>query len=299
MLTLGPVIEMTKPECLSSPGFQEDETPVKLASLSVEQSAAVSKLLEKKRYTNPIKVWSTHRQSLANISIRKAMVSFAKQRFPPLVWVPQMTCRTLASDLVAGLTVGVMAIPQAMSYASIVGVPCVVGLYTAFVPTVVYAFAGTSRQLVVGPVAMESLLIASGLSGLLTQEECPKWYAQGGRQKSQAQLCREEYTALVFATTFVVGLLEAGTSVFGLGVLLRFMGKPVITGVHCRLRYCHHDQPVEGRLGDQHSELRDVARGVGEDQRVGARDQYALHGVGSRLHRVLVDPLVCHSAPRV
>mmetsp|Transcript_10789 Transcript_10789/g.29053 ORF Transcript_10789/g.29053 Transcript_10789/m.29053 type:complete len:911 (+) Transcript_10789:2-2734(+) len=208
----------------------EDDGHIKLVALSVDRSDKVSKLLERRRRgANPISALSNG--NFASINIRGMLIPFVKRRFPPLVWVPQVTCRTLMDDLVAGLTVGVMAIPQAMSYAAIVGVPYVIGLYTAFVPVVVYAFLGTSRQLVVGPVAMESLLIASGLSGLLTQSECPKWYAQGKNSlKSQSQLCPEEYTALVLATTFVVGLLETVSSIFGLGVLLRFLGKPVITG---------------------------------------------------------------------
>eukprot|EP00444_Apocalathium_aciculiferum_P006014 CAMPEP_0183391480 /NCGR_PEP_ID=MMETSP0370-20130417/6441_1 /TAXON_ID=268820 /ORGANISM="Peridinium aciculiferum, Strain PAER-2" /LENGTH=796 /DNA_ID=CAMNT_0025571201 /DNA_START=54 /DNA_END=2444 /DNA_ORIENTATION=+ len=208
----------------------EDDGHIKLVSLSVDRSDMVSKLLERRRRgANPISALSNG--NFATINIRAMLIPFVKRRFPPLVWVPQMTRRTLVDDLVAGLTVGVMAIPQSMSYAAIVGVPYAIGLYTAFVPVVVYAFVGTSRHLVVGPVALESLLIASGLSGLLTQSECPKWYAQGKSSlKSQSQLCPEEYTALVLATTFVVGLLETVSSIFGLGVLLRFLGKPVITG---------------------------------------------------------------------
>jgi MFS superfamily sulfate permease-like transporter len=140
-----------------------------------------------------------------------------------------MTRQTLMNDTIVGFAVGVMAIPQSMSCVAIVGVPYVIGMYTALVPTVVYAFLGTSRRLCVGPVAMESLLIASGLSGLLAPSECPKWYAKRVG-KSQPQLCPEAYTNLVLATALVVGMLECAASLLGLGVLLRFMGKPVITG---------------------------------------------------------------------
>ena len=69
-----------------------------------------------------------------------------------------------------------MVIPQSMSYASIAGLDLVYGLYASFVPTVVYAFFGTSGQLAVGPVALVSLLVEAGLSDALTKGECPEYY---------------------------------------------------------------------------------------------------------------------------
>jgi hypothetical protein len=89
-----------------------------------------------------------------------------KQFFPPLEWAPQYTPEALKGDLVAGLTVGVMLIPQGMAYALIAGLPPIYGLYAALVPLVVYALFGTSRQLAVGPVAMVSLLVAAGVAPL-------------------------------------------------------------------------------------------------------------------------------------
>ena len=59
-----------------------------------------------------------------------------------------------------------MLIPQGMAYAMIAGLPVVYGLYASIVPLIVYALMGTSKQLAVGPVAMDSLLVASGLLGL-------------------------------------------------------------------------------------------------------------------------------------
>ena len=69
----------------------------------------------------------------------------------------------LRGDLSAGLTVGVMLIPQGMAYALIAGLPPIYGLYASLVPLVVYAIFGTSRQLAVGPVAMVSLLVAAAV----------------------------------------------------------------------------------------------------------------------------------------
>ena len=68
--------------------------------------------------------------------------------------------------MIAGITVAILLIPQGMAYALIAGLPPVYGLYAALTPQIVYTIMGTSRQLAVGPVAMDSLLVAAGLSAL-------------------------------------------------------------------------------------------------------------------------------------
>jgi hypothetical protein len=69
-------------------------------------------------------------------------------------------------DVLAGLSVGAMVIPQGMSYANLAGLPQVYGLYGAFVPCLVYSLLGSSRQLSVGPVAVTSILLGNGLESL-------------------------------------------------------------------------------------------------------------------------------------
>lgn len=70
----------------------------------------------------------------------------------------------LITDIIAGLTVGVMIVPQSMSYAKLAGLPVEFGLYSSLVPIYAYAFFGSSRQLAVGPVALVSLLLNSALT---------------------------------------------------------------------------------------------------------------------------------------
>ena len=91
-----------------------------------------------------------------------------KRFIPFLDWVKTYDKRQFLGDLPAGLTVGIMLIPQGMAYAMIAGLPEEYGLYAALVPQIMYAFLGTSRQLAVGPVAMDSLLVAAGLSVIAT-----------------------------------------------------------------------------------------------------------------------------------
>ena len=89
-----------------------------------------------------------------------------KSLIPILEWLPNYKKEYLGGDLSAGLTVGIMLIPQGMAYAMIAGLPPVFGLYAALIPQVIYGILGTSRQLSVGPVAMDSLLVAAGLGAL-------------------------------------------------------------------------------------------------------------------------------------
>lgn len=117
----------------------------------------------------------------------------------------------LKQDLFAGLVVGVMLIPQGMAYAMIAGLPPIYGLYTAIVPTIVYAILGTSRHVSVGPVAMDSLILIAGASAF-------------------AAIGTEEYLVVTVAMTLIVGLLQLGMGFLRLGFIANFLSKPVILG---------------------------------------------------------------------
>ncbi|CAE8606096.1 unnamed protein product [Polarella glacialis] len=151
---------------------------------------------------------------------------------PILSWLPQVTWPKARSDLIAGLTVGVMAIPQSMSYASIAGLPYIYGLYSACLPPFIYAIFGQSRQLAVGPVAMVSLLISAGLEGQLSEEQCPEWFALGGLSSGVAQrsVCPDEYVQMAILTAAVAGVMQILGMILRLGFLVSFLGHPVTSG---------------------------------------------------------------------
>ena len=134
-----------------------------------------------------------------------------KKFFPILTWLPGYRKDYLAGDMAAGLTVGVMLIPQGMAYAMIAGLPPVYGLYAAMIPQVVYAIFGTSRQLAVGPVAMDSLLVAAGVSV----------FAAAGS---------ENYILLAILLSFMMGMIQLALGVFRMGFLVNFLSRPVISG---------------------------------------------------------------------
>ena len=131
--------------------------------------------------------------------------------FPILNWLPNYKKEYLSSDLIAGLTVGILIVPQGMAYAMIAGLPPVFGLYAALVPQVIYAFMGTSRQLAVGPVAMDSLLVASGLGALSISGI-------------------EEYIAMAVFLSLFMGVIQLLLGVLKFGFLVSFLSKPVISG---------------------------------------------------------------------
>mmetsp|Transcript_87940 Transcript_87940/g.273610 ORF Transcript_87940/g.273610 Transcript_87940/m.273610 type:complete len:858 (-) Transcript_87940:132-2705(-) len=159
------------------------------------------------------------------------VMKFMKTYMPVFTWLPQLNLKSVQADVIAGLTVGVMVIPQGMSYAAIAGLPYIYGLYSACVPTFVYAFFGQSRQLAVGPVAMVSLLVEAGLRGQLTAEECPEWYALGpDTEVLQSELCPEQYVSLACLTAATVGVMQIVGSVAKLGFLVSFLGHPVTSG---------------------------------------------------------------------
>ena len=130
---------------------------------------------------------------------------------PALEWLKNYRLQDLRGDLSAGLTVGIMLIPQGMAYAMIAGLPPIYGLYASTIPLIIYALLGTSRQLAVGPVAMVSLLTAAGIGAI----------AAGGT---------ETYIALAIGLALMIGLIQFSLGVFRLGFLVNFLSHPVISG---------------------------------------------------------------------
>jgi SulP family sulfate permease len=82
---------------------------------------------------------------------------------------------TLWNDAAAGLTVGVMLIPQGMAYAVLAGVPPIYGLYGGLVPALVYPLFGTARQLANGPAALNMIIVSAGVGTLASSGRTATW----------------------------------------------------------------------------------------------------------------------------
>ncbi len=98
---------------------------------------------------------------------KECMKSFILDRLPFLKWLASYDVKeALAKDVIAGMTVGVIQIPQGMAFGIMAGLPAITGLYVSFWPVLVYAFFGTSRHLSIGTTAITSLMISSCLQRL-------------------------------------------------------------------------------------------------------------------------------------
>jgi SulP family sulfate permease len=142
----------------------------------------------------------------------ESVKDWAKQSVHITEWAPDYDAGKLGADAVAGLTVGVMLIPQAMAYAVIAGLPPIYGLYASLVPLVVYPLFGTSRQLAMGPTALDMLILAAGLSAI-------------------TQVGADNYLTLAIVVTAMVGAMQIAMGAMQLGFVANLLSRPVITGL--------------------------------------------------------------------
>ena len=134
-----------------------------------------------------------------------------KHLFPILQWLPNYKKEMLWGDAVSGVTAGILAIAQGMAYAMIAGLPPVFGLYAALTPQIIYVLMGTSRQLSIGPVAMDSLIVAAGIGTL-------------------SVIGIEQYIAAAVFLALLVGVIQVLLGTLKLGFLVNFLSKPVLSG---------------------------------------------------------------------
>lgn len=126
-------------------------------------------------------------------------------------WMGEVRAATLKADAQAGLTVALVLIPQSMAYAQLAGLPAYYGLYASFLPPLVAALFGSSRQLATGPVAVVSLLTAVALEPL-------------------APMGTQGYIAYAVLLALMVGLFQFLLGVLRLGLLVNFLSHPVVNG---------------------------------------------------------------------
>jgi MFS superfamily sulfate permease-like transporter len=126
-------------------------------------------------------------------------------------WLKGYNSKSLKTDILSGLTVALVLIPQSMAYAELAGLPPYYGLYASFLPPLVAALFGSSRQLATGPVAVVSLLTATTLEPLAT----------AGSQ---------QYIAYAILLALMVGIFQFTLGVLKLGLVVNFISHPVVNG---------------------------------------------------------------------
>ncbi|HSM56562.1 MAG TPA: sulfate permease [Candidatus Sulfomarinibacteraceae bacterium] len=145
------------------------------------------------------------------VQVNDARGAFSIGRYLPVLrWAAEYRRAYLVGDLMAGLIVAIMLVPQSMAYALLAGLPPQVGLYASVVPLILYGLLGTSRSLAVGPVAIVSLLVASGIGPLAATTA--------------------EYVQLALTLALLVGVIQLLLGLARVGFLVNFMSHPVLAG---------------------------------------------------------------------
>lgn len=134
-----------------------------------------------------------------------------REYFPILNWGLNYKRDDLTGDLTAGIIVASLLIPQGMAYAMLAGLPPQVGLYASIFPQIVYACLGTASMLSVAPVAVDSLMVATVVSAIAT-ENTP------------------EYWGYALTLALMVGIIELLIGILRLGFIANFLSQAVISG---------------------------------------------------------------------
>jgi len=135
--------------------------------------------------------------------------------FPILQWLPNYNLTWLRADIIAGLTVWAVMVPEAMAYSGIAGVPPLVGLYTVPLPLIAYALLGTSRTMVIGPDSATALISAGTVGAVLALHS-------GATQVA-------EFVAMSSALALIVGIIFLLLGLARMGWVANFIPIPVMT----------------------------------------------------------------------
>ncbi|XP_059303289.1 probable sulfate transporter 3.4 [Lycium ferocissimum] len=155
--------------------------------------------------------------------------------FPVFEWGPKYNLNLLRSDIIAGITIASLSIPQGISYAKLANLPPIIGLYSSFVPPLIYSILGSSRHLAVGPVSIASLVMGTMLSQAVQYSKEPTLYLQ-----------------LAFTSTLFAGLLQAAMGFFRLGFIIDFLSKATLLGFMAGAAVIVSLQQLKGLLGIVH-----------------------------------------------
>ncbi|KAK8558399.1 hypothetical protein V6N13_038872 [Hibiscus sabdariffa] len=167
--------------------------------------------------------------------LKGGLFSMLKATFPILSWGPNYKANQFKHDLLAGLTLASLCIPQSIGYATLAKLDPQYGLYTSVVPPLIYAVMGTSREIAIGPVAVVSLLLSSMV------------------QKVQDPTANPiAYQKLVLTVTFFAGAFQAAFGLFRSGFLIDFLSHAAIVGFMAGAAIVIGLQQLKGLLGISH-----------------------------------------------
>ncbi len=154
-----------------------------------------------------------------------------KKHVTVLDWLPQVNPRFIGADIIAGITVGIMCIPQGMADALLASLPPVNGLYVCFFPCLVYALFGTSPHLAYGPIAIVSLFSGIAIEKLTTNFE-QSLNVTANSTEYIAEVAEFRLTAAV-SLTVLVGIFQLILGFSGLGIVSRYFSDTFVSSYTC------------------------------------------------------------------
>ncbi|PPE01517.1 hypothetical protein GOBAR_DD01446 [Gossypium barbadense] len=167
--------------------------------------------------------------------LKHELFSMLKATFPILSWCQKYKPNQFKHDLLAGLTLASLCIPQSIGYATLAKLDPQYGLYTSVVPPLIYTLMGTSREIAIGPVAVISLLLSSMVQKLEDPMANPIAYHK-----------------LVLTVTFFAGTFQAAFGLFRSGFLIDFLSHAAIVGFMAGAAIVIGLQQLKGLLGITH-----------------------------------------------
>ncbi|XP_042379560.1 low affinity sulfate transporter 3-like [Zingiber officinale] len=168
-------------------------------------------------------------------SLTQWIVSVIYGLFPIVHWARNYNLKSFKSDLIAGLTLASLGIPQSIGYANLAKLDPQYGLYTSFVPPLIYAVMGSSRDIAIGPVAVVSLLLSSMTQKIVDPLADPTTYRN-----------------LVLTSTFFAGIFQVSFGFFRLGFVVDFLSHATIVGFMGGAAIVIGLQQLKGLLGISH-----------------------------------------------
>lgn len=173
--------------------------------------------------------------SLNKKPVTQRVACVLKAIFPVLQWCRGYKATHFKNDLLSGLTLASLCIPQSIGYATLAKLDPQYGLYTSVVPPLIYAMMGTSKEIAIGPVAVVSMLISSMVTQIVDPGAEPVLYRN-----------------LVFTATFFAGVFQAVSGLLRLGFLVDFLSHAALVGFMAGAAVVIGFQQLKGLLGIAH-----------------------------------------------
>ncbi|XP_044153693.1 pendrin-like [Bufo gargarizans] len=153
-----------------------------------------------------------------------------KSIFPILDWLPKYRWKEwIISDIISGVSTGLVSTLQGLSFALLASVPVAYGLYSAFFPVLVYCFLGTSKHLSIGPFPVVSLMVG-GVVLQMAPDENFRLNTTGSDALFDVKAMNEKRVLISGTLCFLIGIIQLILGILQIGFIVRYLGEPLVGG---------------------------------------------------------------------